>query len=67
MERAKFIIKCKESVWKRWSHEYVKSPRERHVNWGEADHYTTTRDRGDQQVEAWSRERNYQRKRWDCT
>ena len=33
-KRAKFMIKCKESVWKRWSREYVKSLRERHVNGG---------------------------------
>ena len=26
------MIKCKESVWKRWSREYVKSLRERHVS-----------------------------------
>ena len=28
------MIKCKESVWKQWSREYVKSLRERHVNGG---------------------------------
>ena len=33
-KRAKFLIKCKESVWIRWSREYVKSLRERHVNGG---------------------------------
>ena len=33
-KRATFMIKCKESVWKRWSREYVKSLRERHVNGG---------------------------------
>ena len=33
-KRAKFIIKCKESVWKRWSREYIKGLRERHVNGG---------------------------------
>ena len=33
-KRTKFMIKCKESVWKRWSREYVKSLRERHVKGG---------------------------------
>ena len=33
-KRAKFMIKCKESVWNRWSREYFKSLRERHVNGG---------------------------------
>ena len=30
-KRAKFMIKCKESAWKRWSREYVKSLRQRAV------------------------------------
>ena len=41
-KRAKFMIKCKESVWKRWSREYVKSLRERSREWGrQADHHPT--------------------------
>ena len=76
-KRAKFMIKCKESVWKRWSREYVKSLRERHVNGGGKQ--TITPRRGTAVIikdenknrntcmEAWSCERNHQRKRWDCT
>ena len=29
-KRAKFLKKCKETVWKRWTREYVRSLRERH-------------------------------------
>jgi hypothetical protein len=32
--RAKILRKCKEIMWKRWTREYVRSLRERHVNWG---------------------------------
>ena len=33
-KRAKFLKKCKQAMWKRWSREYVRSLRERHVNAG---------------------------------
>ena len=29
-KRARFLRKCKESMWKRWSQEYIRSLRERH-------------------------------------
>lgn len=29
-KRAKFLRKCKEAMWKRWSQEYIRSLRERH-------------------------------------
>ena len=29
-KRAKFLLKCKEVIWKRWSSEYVRSLREQH-------------------------------------
>jgi hypothetical protein len=29
-KRAKFLKKCKETMWKRWTREYVRSLRERH-------------------------------------
>ena len=28
--RARYIKRCKDVMWKRWSSEYVKSPREKH-------------------------------------
>ena len=31
-KQAKFLKKCKQAMWKRWSREYVRSLRERHVN-----------------------------------
>ncbi len=31
-KRARFLRKCKEAMWKRWSREYIQSLRERHVN-----------------------------------
>ena len=31
-KRAKFLRKCKQAMWNRWSREYVRSLRERHVN-----------------------------------
>ena len=31
-KRAKFLRKCKQAMWRRWSREYVRSLRERHVN-----------------------------------
>ena len=33
-KRAKFLKKCKQHMWKRWSREYVRRLRERHVNAG---------------------------------
>lgn len=30
-KRAKHLLKCKEAVWKRWSKEYLRSLRERHL------------------------------------
>ena len=33
-KRAKILSKCKEVMWKRWTREYVRSLRERHVNGG---------------------------------
>ena len=33
-KRAKILNKCKEVMWKRWTGEYVRSLRERHVNGG---------------------------------
>ena len=30
--RAKLLKKCKEAMWKRWSREYIRSLRERHLN-----------------------------------
>ena len=29
-KRAKFLLKCKEAMWKRWTSEYVRSLREQH-------------------------------------
>ena len=31
-KRAKFLRRCKQAMWNRWSREYVRSLRERHVN-----------------------------------
>ena len=33
-KRAKMLKECKRAMWKRWSREYVRGPRERHVNAG---------------------------------
>ena len=33
-KRAKLLKECKRAMWKRWSREYVRSLRERHVNAG---------------------------------
>ncbi|XP_028415617.1 uncharacterized protein LOC114538976 [Dendronephthya gigantea] len=33
-KRAKILEKCKQALWKRWTREYVRSLRERHVNQG---------------------------------
>lgn len=30
-KRAKFLKRCKEAVWKRWTNEYVRGLRERHI------------------------------------
>ena len=29
-KRGKYLLKCKQAIWKRWSTEYVRGPRERH-------------------------------------
>ena len=29
-KRAKYLIKCKQAIWKRWSGEYIRGLRERH-------------------------------------
>ena len=29
-KRAKYLFKCKEAIWRRWSNEYLRSVRERH-------------------------------------
>ena len=31
-KRAKQLLKCKEAVWRRWSQEYMKGLRERHLS-----------------------------------
>ena len=31
-KRYKFILKCKDALWKRWSTEYLRALRERHLN-----------------------------------
>ena len=33
--RAKYLIKCKEVMWNRWTHEYLRSLREQHGQAGE--------------------------------
>ena len=30
-KRAKFLKRCKDAVWKRWTNEYVRGLRERHI------------------------------------